>query len=46
VNVKGSCRQLFGYIEKTHLIVLVLNDQVLSSENHERKSAFFERQDK
>ena len=30
-------------IEKIHLIVLVLNDQVLSSESDEPKSNFFER---
>jgi len=46
MKVKKPLWQKHRYIEKTHLIVLVLNDQVLSSERHESKSSFSERKDK
>ena len=46
MNVKKSQWQKRRDIEKIHLIVLVLNDQVLSSERHESKSSFSERKDK
>ena len=46
MNVKKPLWQKHRYIEKIHLIVLVLNDQVLSSERYESKSNFSERQDK
>mgnify|MGYP001288277022 CR=1 FL=1 len=46
MSVEQPLWQKYRDIEKIHLIVLVLNDQVLSSERYESKSNFSERQDK